>query len=189
MVEKIGAFISTVKSDWVVLENELIKKILFDFENNVNTKEIEFNKENKIEGIKNKFGVYFFEIKPKKNFDLADFEKNWKINIDEIPKYCPNLIKGKRDNIIYNKWNPFYIGKSEKLSDRINQHCFEKNKICKTSSLKLKHRVDLINNAKFRVTYFQLENDMKANKHILQFIITNLENELRQKLNPWIGKK
>lgn len=188
-MDKLKDFIKNVNSNWEILKVELEKTILENFNRGINTKKIIFYPETKIETLANTFGIYFFEIKPKESFNLIEFQKNWKINTDDCPKYCPNLIKGTRDNIKIGEWNPFYIGKSEKLSDRINQHRYETNRISKTSGLKLNHRKKLIESADFRISFFEFQNLQKSDKHIIQFVITNLEKSLRTKLKPWVGKQ
>jgi len=87
-------------------------------------------------------------------------------------------------------WHPFYLGKAENIHKRINEHCLqEKHK--KTFSLKLKHRQYLLENSKLSVSAFTLNNlELKFNdKSALQFVLTNLEKEMRKKINPWIGKQ
>lgn len=75
-----------------------------------------------------------------------------------------------------NRWHPFYNGKSEKLSDRINEHCFQD--FDKTTyGLKLKHRSSLLENVKIRFSYFTVTQDKTLDK------MTNLEREIRNEIN------
>lgn len=135
----------------------------------------------------NSFGIYFIEIYPQKDFDFQVFEDNWKSNIIKTPNIIKNRITDKSNE----KWYPFYIGKSEKLYSRINEHCFHQaNKT--TYGLKLGCRTELLKQAQFRFSFYEVANRSPENvklKSALQFIITNLEKELRDELKPWIGKQ
>lgn len=71
--------------------------------------------------IPNQFGIYAFFIKPKQNYrDIESLQEAW--NIKSFRKF-PKVVK-KRYGISESKdgWFPFYIGKSEILGSRINEH-------------------------------------------------------------------
>lgn len=175
-------FLEELSNNWDSLLPSLKQKALQDF--NIE-KKINF-KEKKVEGIPNTFGVYLFKIEPAKDFDINKFNKHWKTN--KTIK-CPNIIKSNCNTKA--KKSPFnlYLGKSEKLSSRIHEHCFHDKKKT-TYGLKLAHRKELLK-SKITVSYFALDDisDYTENKEVLQFIITNLEKSLRKELKPWIGKQ
>lgn len=185
MIEK---FIENVKNEWDKLLPELLKSAKKELEENVF--EIDFNY-GVIPKLPEKlgFGVYLFKIIPSKEFDSGEFLKNWKSKY--VPIKTPNISKSRFDakddsRDVFD----FYIGKSEKLDYRIKEHCFQdKNKT--TYGLKLAHRNKLLKSAKFLVSYFEVKEPKinKEDKDILQFIITNLEKELRREFNPWVGKQ
>jgi len=76
---------------------------------------------------------------------------------------------------------PIYIGKSEHVGDRIYQHLFKELKQS-TSALKLMERKNL-NKYTFRVS------TIKVNVINYAEIVTRVEQELRNKINPVIGKQ
>lgn len=183
-------FLYQLNTNWKALLPNLIKeakkafetKILIDFKNQsfLNLNEVP-----------NSFGIYLIEVFPKENFSGSDFLKNWKSyqGIDKIK--CPNISSSfnTKENV-KNKWNNFYIGKSENLKKRVNEHCFHELN-CTTYSLKLKTRSELIETCNFSLAYYELKNidPFLNNKEIVQFVITNLERELRKEIKPWVGKQ
>lgn len=177
--------IENIENEW----NKLLPLIKSDAIENLkkNLLTIDF-KNRKIIGLSDnlKFGVYAFTITPNHSKDILNFDKEWLV--DEPINKTP-IINFSRFNKkdINNKSFKLYIGKSEKLSSRIRQHCFqERNKT--TYGLKLLNRNNLLKKVKIKVGYYEL-NVKNTNKHIIQFIITNLERELREEFNPWIGKQ
>jgi hypothetical protein len=178
-------FIKGLQEDWAVImpkvKKEAIKVLTTKFV------EIDFKKGH-LEDIPNDFGIYLFQIYPSKNFDFDGFRQNWRTK--KPPDYSPNISKSRIEFNAPEVWKSFYIGKAEKLSNRINEHCFqEKEKT--TYGLKLMHRTELLGQAKFRYSYYKITDDkeLHKDKHAIQFVMTNLEREIRNEINPWIGKQ
>lgn len=137
--------------------------------------------------IPNQFGIYAFFIKPNENYsDIESLEVAW--NIKSFRKF-PNVVK-KRFSISESKdgWFPFYIGKSEKLGSRINEH-LKHHSQHSTYGLKLKYRASFLKNNQIEVGYWCLPEMSDVSNEIKQFIITNLESQLREEMKPWIGKQ
>lgn len=134
-----------------------------------------------------KFGIYVFFIKPENVYqDSESLMDVW--NIESFRKY-PKVVK-KRFNQCeaLDGWFPFYIGKSEKLGTRINEHLNHHSQHA-TYGLKLKERTAFLKNNQIELGYWTLPEMEKVPREIKQFIITNLEFRLRGKMKPWIGKQ
>ncbi|OSY88532.1 hypothetical protein WH52_07230 [Tenacibaculum holothuriorum] len=140
------------------------------------------------EAIKNDFGVYVFYIKPTKTYTLETLQKDWE---DNIYSNYPKVVKKrflKHKNIELDSQYPFYIGKSEKLKTRIKEHITHSGKTS-TYSLKLEGR-KYFNNQTITFSYWKLPTELeKCSPEIKQFLITQIESKLRDRLNPWVGKK
>ena len=180
---KINTFIKNTQNEWKnilpsIKQNAL--KILDD-----EFIEIDFSK-NEIENIPMDFGVYLIKIYPMKQFDFIGFKKEWKSDKSIIK--TPNISSSRIHFDGKEKWYPFYIGKSEKLSKRINEHCFQ-DRDKTTYGLKLKNRNSLLENAKFGFSYYRVTQDKTLDKNVIQFVMTNLEREIRNEINPWVGKQ
>jgi hypothetical protein len=138
--------------------------------------------------VKNTFGVYIFYIKPKVAYNLKTLNKNW--SEKGFYKY-PKIIQkrfSKHLNINTNHEYVFYIGKSEKLGSRIREHITH-GKTVSTYGLKLKERV-YFNKQNITFSYWELPEELeRCTKEIKQFIITQIESELREQWNPWVGKQ
>ena len=138
--------------------------------------------------IGNGFGIYIFYIKPTKIYNIKNLISDW--NQKGYIKY-PKVVKkrfSKHKNINIKNEYPFYIGKSEKLGNRIKEH-ITYEKTASTFSLKLKGR-DFFDEKNITFSYWKLPDELdNCTKEIKQFIITQIERELRNKLNPWIGKQ
>lgn len=136
--------------------------------------------------LKPEFGIYVFFLKQKDKFhSFKELEEKW--NEEGILK-TPNAInKNFENNKELNGSYSFYVGKSEKLSKRINEHLTHHNNHA-TYGLKLANRKNF-NLHDFEIGYWVLPLDNTFSKEIKQFIITTLEQKVREKLNPLIGKK
>lgn len=134
------------------------------------------------------FGVYVFYIKPTKPYTLKTLLKDWE---ETEYRNFPKVVKTRFSNysvINTDEIYPFYIGKSEKLASRIKQHITHNGKTS-TYSLKLNGR-DFFNAENITFSYWKLPVELKeCSNEIKQFFITQIENALREKLNPWIGKQ
>lgn len=127
---------------------------------------------------KNTQGIYIFYTKQN---SLSSFEKKWG---NKITKHSPKIIK---DRIKYHQeyskskeWVALYIGKSEKVINRINEH-INLSKEKTTSSMKLKERV--FKDEIFAVRIIPLETEH------YNFIAHYVESVLREKVKPIVGKK
>jgi len=181
MEKLIEDFAVNFTKKWNTLnKEEILKSVL----NSFMTTRISCNSEKLIP---NQFGIYAFFIKPNENYrDIESLEVAW--NIESFRKF-PKVVK-KRFGVSEPKdgWFPFYIGKSEKMSSRINEHL---NHHCQhaTYGLKLKERVTFLKNNQIEVGYWTLPEMPDVPREIKQFIITNLESQLREEMKPWIGKQ
>lgn len=131
-------------------------------------------------------GVYLLEIKNDGVYDdfsswVSNFKNEWE-NENYLKSFTPNL-KAKRivKHSILEKWIPIYIGKSKRIEGRIHEHIFKE--LHKTTfALKLNARENLVNDT-FRLSTIKLS---LGNYDSLMPII---ESELRNKINPLIGKQ
>lgn len=123
-------------------------------------------------------GIYIFYLCKKK---LSDFEKKW--NASKIEKHSPKIIKDRiKEHTNTNKeWIPLYIGKSEKIKNRIEEH-ITKKKESTTSSMKLRER-KMFDNDIFAVRVISLETEKYG------IIAHYVESVLRKKIKPIVGKE
>jgi len=78
---------------------------------------------------------------------------------------------------------PFYLGKSEKVGSRIDQHLYlAPGK--RTYALKLAHRSTLLLGIDFQINWLPL-----ATTRDSYFLVSRVESLLRDRLNPIIGKQ
>jgi len=131
-------------------------------------------------------GLYKFEIKNNGNFEniqdwIDDFTAKW--NDEEfLVKSVSKIINERIQKLNKNEeWIPLYIGKSQAVGSRIKEHIyltFDKT----TSALKLNARHNLKGET-FRISVAEI------NVHNYNWIVPVLENELRNELNPIVGKQ
>lgn len=181
--------------DLNVIDNEfsLLHNQVKEFSKNISFKIFdEFNldiniTENKFRQI-NYPGIYLLEIKNSfihSDFTewINDFESIW-LGEERCFEKCftPNLKKKRiKCHTELKEWIPLYIGKSKNIRNRLGEHFFKKLNQT-TFSLKLLERKNLHNNI-FRLSTIQLD---VRNYNIIMPII---ENELRDKLNPIVGRQ
>lgn len=78
---------------------------------------------------------------------------------------------------------PFYLGKSEKVGSRVDQHLYlAPGK--RTYALKLAHRSSLLSGIDFEINWLPL-----ATTRDNYFLVSRVESLLRDRLNPIIGKQ
>lgn len=131
-------------------------------------------------------GIYLFFIKPKCALPYERFISLW--NGKTQKGNSSKIIKSKIKILEKDKSYPLYIGKSEELLSRVNEHCFQP--IEKTTySLKLCHRHEIIEVADFSFGYYELNMQESFKNHLYQFVLVNLERELRLIHKPLIGKQ
>ena len=141
-----------------------------------------------LKNLRNDFGIYAFYINPKETYScVEDLKNNW--NIDGFKKY-PKVVK-KRFEIqepCEAGWFSLYIGKGEKLKNRIDEH-LNHHPTHATYGLKLRERKKFLNDNDIEIGFWYLPEMPGVSREIKQFIITNLEARLRDKMEPWIGKQ
>jgi hypothetical protein len=131
-------------------------------------------------------GIYLIEIKNDGNFNsfeswVEDFREKWE---DEryLKSHTPNLIKTRIEkHTDLGEWIPIYLGKAETIGSRIREHIFKE--LCKTTyALKLNARENLENEI------FRLKT-IKCQVANYKLIVPSIESQLRNKINPLIGKQ
>ncbi|WP_336071009.1 hypothetical protein [Mesoflavibacter sp. CH_XMU1404-2] len=145
-------------------------------------KEINFDKLNKTKGI------YLFEIKNSKSLFFQDWIIEFKNNF-KIPKHnysqnwAPNISKSRLKTYSNEKlnWIPLYLGKSENMKKRINEH-IDSNIGKAPSALKLKQRYNLSEEL-FRLKYIKL-----CNLNNYTTISSIVEKQLQNKIKPIVGR-
>ena len=132
-------------------------------------------------------GLYVFYAKYEK---LLEFGKKWGVLRDKnAPENCPRFHKGnsnlkKNKNLLFqNQYIPFYLGKSEKIQDRVL--CHVDTTLDKTVyALKLRTRDNILKDIVFKLGY--VEFDIADDSY---FCIELLEKEVRKTLRPIVGKQ
>ena len=145
--------------------------------------------------ITEKSGLYCFWI------NLSDWHKNtnqpWEELLElfsdewlkpaENIKYFPKSNKGNIEKTLKDsdesEWIPLYIGKSEKVIDRVKQHV-ELAPEKKTYALKLNARAKQLEGAKIEITSLPLDVD-KDN----YFLVGLIEYLIRKEMLPIVGKQ
>lgn len=160
---------------------------------------IEFNLQNlnvnNFKADKNKGGIYYLQIKF--NGQLDDLTSKSKIFDKLIKEWkydermnIPNIIKGRQSNHDRNdlksKWVPFYLGKSNKFGDRMEEH-FNRPGDCKTYGLKLNCiKNNFFSACSYRIKFMELHH-LVDDKYY--WSVVNIESKLRGKLHPICGKQ
>lgn len=163
-----------------LLEQE-IKSLRFEtyYEFTVSESKNNFNKE-----LLSFQGIYFIEIEKTDNnlsFSkwLEKFRKEWENKMFfKRPQIRQKSIKKVE---LTDKWIPLYIGKSKKVGNRLDEHLFLKNNST-TSALKLYDKT-FLKNEKIRIKAIEI--NVKNYDQIVPFI----ESELREGINPIVGKQ
>lgn len=136
--------------------------------------------------VQDQFGIYIFFLKDSNKFTTyKELEELW---IEEhFIKYPKAIKKNFASCYKTDCYYTFYVGKSEKLKKRISQHfTHEKNKT--TSSLKLIERTNF-SIEDFEIGYWTLPVEIQTTTRIKQFIITTIEQKVREKVKPLVGKE
>ena len=137
-------------------------------------------------------GLYVFYAKFPfvKHERLLKFGKKWGVLRDKnTPQNCPRFHKGnsnleKNKKLLFqNQYIPFYLGKSEKIQDRVLSHV--DTSLDKTVyALKLRARDNILKDIVFKLGY--VEFDIADDSY---FCIELLEKEVRKILRPIVGKQ
>jgi hypothetical protein len=140
-------------------------------------------------------GLYLFEIKNKENENFKTWIDKFKPKFRGgekklfLHKFTPNIIEKRVSKIIkedagQNKnmtWIPFYIGKSKKISERLDKHI--NSTLGKPPfALKLKGRNNL-NDEVFKLKVLEINVDN------YDVIVTKLERIFREKFDPIVGRQ
>lgn len=131
-------------------------------------------------------GIYLFEIKNNNEFQdfdswIEDFKNVWEA--EEYKRhFTPNTRKVRINaHKELNEWVPIYIGKSRNVGGRIHGHIYKE--LHKTTfALKLLARTNLKNHT-FRI------NAIRVDVHNYDSIVPKIEWQLRNRINPIIGKQ
>ncbi|KRB56776.1 hypothetical protein [Flavobacterium sp. Root186] len=131
-------------------------------------------------------GLYLIEVRNKQNFTffeewVNDFKFRWE-NENYFKKFTPNFkLKRIKAHNKLEEWIPLYIGKSKNIKSRLHGHIYkELNKT--TFAMKLLARENMKQET-FRISVINLElTNYDA-------IIPVIENQLRNRINPLIGKQ
>ncbi len=183
MNESLREFAEKLDQQWKFILNENILEEIQESLLNSRNKEVK-----ELKNLRNDFGIYAFYIKPKEKYScVEDLVKAW--NIDGFKKY-PKVVK-KRFEVqepYEAGWFSLYIGKGEKLKNRIEEHLYHHSTHA-TYGLKLKERKQFLDDHEIEIGFWYLPEMPRVSREIKQFIITNLESGLRNRLKPWIGKQ
>lgn len=120
--------------------------------------------------------------------NLNELEELW-LGGETPPLYTPKVIKKNfgKCNAIQLGLLPLYLGKTEKLQTRLDNHINGKRD-SKTYSLKLKQRKN-IDLKHIHLAYYEVRFDNEISPEIKQLYLRTLEQKLREQLNPLVGKK
>ena len=131
-------------------------------------------------------GLYLIEVKNNANFPIFeewvnDFKVRWE-DKDYLRKFTPNFkLKRIKAHTKLGEWIPLYIGKSKNIKSRLHGHIYKDlNKT--TFAMKLLARENMKHEI-FRISVIKLE--LKNYDSIIPVI----ENQLRNRINPLIGKQ
>jgi len=131
-------------------------------------------------------GIYLLEIKNDgKSDSLATWVENFKSKWEDekyLKSFTPNL---KKKRIVGHSeltdWIPIYLGKSKRIEGRVHEHIFKE--LHKTTfALKLNAREN-IQNERFRLK------TIKCDVQNYNMIVPAIEAQLRNRVNPLIGKQ
>lgn len=131
-------------------------------------------------------GLYLIEVKNNGNFSVFeewvnDFKFRWE-NKDYLRKFTPNFkLKRIKSHTELGEWIPLYIGKSKNIKSRLHEHIY-KDLSKTTFAMKLLARQNMKDET-FRISVINLE--FKNYDSIIPII----ENQLRNRINPLIGKQ
>ncbi len=183
MIQELETFAYELNEKWKKLPKVDILKNIEEHVHNSRSKNFA-----DLHDLKNDFGIYVFFIKPGKYFSNTEqLEKLW--NLDGFKKY-PKIVKKRfmMQQCCDAGWFTFYIGKGEKLKNRVQEH-INHNATHATYGLKLKDRKQFLKENDIEIGYWHLPEMREVPREIKQFIITNMESALRDEMLPWIGKQ
>lgn len=175
-------FLGILNKNWELIKTDLIRNAETALNNQT---KIIFSPPSTI-SVRKVPGIYLFFIHPKRDIPYEEFIQLWKGNTHK--GHSSKIKKSKIKVLEKNKSYPLYIGKSEELLSRVSEHCFQP--IDKTTySLKLSHRQEIIEVADFSFGSYELNMKASFNNYLFQYVLVNLERELRSRHLPLIGKQ
>lgn len=140
-----------------------------------------------VDNHRKKCGIYFFEIKfnglvldEEEIYDRLkiEWEKDLRVH---IPKIIKNMVS-KNDFSNEDTWIPFYLGKSNDMGVRFEEHLIGKSS---TSGLRLSEiKSGLFLNASYRLNAIELDGYKGDN----YWVVTKIEKILREKMSPICGR-
>jgi len=131
-------------------------------------------------------GLYLIEVKNNDNFSIFeewvnDFKFRWE-DKEYLRKFTPNFkLKRIKAHNELREWIPLYIGKSKNIKSRLHGHIY-KDLSKTTFAMKLLARENMKKEI-FKISVITL--DLKN----YDAIIPVIENNLRNRINPLIGKQ
>lgn len=145
---------------------------------------------------KDKGGIYYLQIKFNDYFNTLTSKSKifvflaseWK---KDERKNIPNIIQKRQvkyeiKQLKSNDWIPFYIGKSKKFENRMEEH-FNKDSSCETYGLKLNCVNDtFFSNCSYRMKFMDMP---YLTQDEYYWSVENIESKLRDKFNPICGKQ
>ena len=176
------------KLDLLVEELKIQINNELEFLNFENSIEFEINNidKKKIDSL-NFPGIYLFEIKRDTEFNYEDWSVIFREefrgkNKEFLKKFTPNIIESRiKKHSDENEWIPLYLGKSKKISERIDKHIYSTLGL-PPWALKLSSRPQLMR-YQFRIKTLKI--DVKN----YDFIVPFIEKTIRQKLKPIVGRQ
>jgi len=187
MIEFVS-FLKSFEKLWAETKSLIDKNHTFqDIKNHLQTNQLPISNR-KYKSLMNKYGIYIFYIKPTKVYTYESLCEDWiQLSYDKYPKVIKKRFN-QYPSIDKETWYPFYIGKCENLGKRMHEHINHRDKTS-TYSLKLNGRKNF-NSNNLTYSYWLLPDEaMSCPDEIKQFLLTQLEQQLRQELKPWIGKQ
>jgi len=116
----------------------------------------------------------------------SQFLDNWDKPTENI-SYFPKSNQGRTEKTLINiekgDMFPFYLGKSQNIEKRVDQHLYLKAE-SSTYALKLSNRPKLLKNIVFEITWLPLETTSET-----YFLVSRVESLLRDLINPIVGKQ
>lgn len=143
--------------------------------------------------VSNRWGIYLFQIRTDCNYHFESLKKAWEDDAKAIGyRKFPKVYKGRFQKLAIEHTESdtpyaFYLGKSEKLGHRIEQHITH-DQTNATYGLKLKGRPDFYDCISYSFWELPIEHP-QGNRAVAQFVLTQLEHALRNQLHPLIGKQ
>lgn len=132
--------------------------------------------------------ISFRNLEELKKIWFEEIERLWS-GIDKSPAFYKRRagyhFVNEQTNKFQGGWVPLYVGKSKNIQSRVYEHI--EGLSPKTYGMKLRHREKLKKSGiKFRVSYSPLD---ELDDEILYELVKVVENKIRAKYNPIIGKQ